>query len=1061
MLTPRTQHRKSLLALLRVRLAACALLLVAANAGALAQEPATAEKVPASSYQALRWRCIGPHRGGRALAVSGVRGRPETFYFGAVGGGVWKTTNGGEVWQPIFDDQPISSIGALAVAPSNPDIIYVGSGEADMRSDISFGDGMYKSTDAGKTWTHLGLRDTRQIGRILVDPKDADIVLVAALGHGFGPNEERGVFRSTDGGKKWSKTLYKNEDVGAIELAADPDNPRTVYAALWNTRRPAWSVYAPITGPGGGLYRSNDGGITWAEISGHGLPSGKLGRIGIDVAAGQKGQRVYALVDTEKNSGLYRSDDGGENWKLVCTDSRITGRAWYFSEVRIDPRNPDLLYVSNVSLYRSTDGGQTFTAIKGAPGGDDYHSLWIDPDNPRRMISGVDQGVIISIDGGESWTSWYNQPTAQFYHVAVDNQFPYWVYGAQQDSGTAAVVSRSDYGQITFRDWHPIGAGESGSILPDPDNPDIVFGGSTGGELYRFNSKTGQVQDITPTVTAVGVNVPHRYQWTTPIAFVPRTHALLQASQFLFRSTDAGNSWAIISPDLTLRPGEKEEEAKGVIYAIAPSAVKAGLLWIGTDNGLIQITEDDGKTWRDVSPKSLPPWSMMSIIDASPFDAATAYAAIDRHQMDDLTPYIFRTHDYGKTWTKITSGIDGNAYVHAVREDPKRRGLLYAGTETGVYVSFDDGDHWQPLQLNLPVTPIRDLVIKDNDLVVATHGRSFWILDDVSPLREMTLGIAGEGVHLFKPATAIRLRKNEGRDTPLARETPAGQNPPAGAIIYYTLKTQPASAITLEILDRAGAVIRKYSSDEKQEPIDNTQAFPTYWLPKPNILPAMVGMNSFVWDLRYERPRALHYGYGINAVPGDASQLPEGPMVLPGAYQVKLTVGGRSYTAPLEVRMDPRVSVPASALANQIDLEMKIAGSLQNSAEAFRQTSDVRRQLNNLKEKLERDPKYSDAAGAARTLDAQLLAIGGSGQPQWPPPTEPTLASLNGALSSLIVNVDSADVAPTKQALEAFETYQGLAAKQIARWNAVKSKEVEALNTLLRQLGLSTIELTH
>ena len=554
-----------------------------------------------------------------------------------------------------------------------------------------------------------------------------------------------------------------------------------------------------------------------------------------------KGQRVYALIDAERNAGLYRSDDAGENWKLVSTDARISGRAWYFSEVRIDPRNPDLVYISNVSLYRSTDGGKTFTAIKGAPGGDDYHSLWIDPDNPRRMISGVDQGVIISIDGGQSWTSWYNQPTAQFYHVAVDNQFPYWVYGAQQDSGTAAVVSRSDYGQITFRDWHPIGAGESGNILPDPDNPNIVYGGSTGGELYRFNSKTGQVQDITPTVTTVGAKAQHRYPWTAPIAFAPQTHALLQASQFLFRSTDAGNTWTIISPDLTLHPGEKEEEAKGVIYAIAPSTVKAGQIWIGTDNGLIQITEDDGKNWRDVSPKGLPPWSMVSIIDASPFDAGTAYAAIDRHQMDDLQPYIYRTHDYGKTWTKVTSGLGGNAYVHGVREDPKRKGLLYAGTETGVYVSFDDGAHWQPLQLNLPVSPIHDLVVKDNDLVVATHGRSFWILDDISPLRELDPRAADEDVHLFKPATAIRLRKNESRDTPLPRETPAGQNPPTGAIIYYSLKSVPKGPVTLEILDSKGSVISKYKYEapghqildgvDYSDPPLSELPFPSYWVP--------------------------------------------------------------------------------------------------------------------------------------------------------------------------------------------------------------------------------------
>lgn len=1038
--------------------AICALIILAAAANALSQVPSTPE-VPQSSYQALRWRCIGPHRGGRALAVSGVRGQPETYYFGAVGGGVWKTTNGGEVWQPIFDAQPISSIGALAVAPSDPNVIYVGSGEADMRSDISFGDGMYKSTDAGKTWTQLGLRDTRQIGRILVDPKDANIVLVAALGHGFGANDERGVFRSIDGGKSWKRVLYKNEDVGAIELAFDPDDSRTVYAALWNTRRPAWSVYAPITGPGGGLFKSIDGGVTWSELTGHGLPAGRLGRIGIDVAAGQKGQRVYVLIDAEKGAGLYRSDDGGRNWQLVCTDSRLTSRAWYFSEVRIDPRNPDLVYVSNVSLYRSIDGGKNFIAIKGAPGGDDYHSLWIDPENPRRMISGVDQGVIISVDAGESWTSWYNQPTAQFYHVAVDNQFPYWVYGAQQDSGTAAVVSRSDYGQITFRDWHPIGAGESGNILPDPADPNIVFGGSTGGELFRFNNKTGQVQDITPTVAAVGGKIAHRYPWTTPIAFVPQTHALLQASQFLFRSTDAGNSWTIISPDLTLRPGDQEAEAKGVVNTIAPSPIKAGQIWIGTDNGLIQLTEDEGGNWRDVSPKALPPWSMISVIDASPFDAGTAYAAIDRHQMDDLQPYIYRTRDAGKTWTKISSGINANAYVHAVREDPKRKGLLYAGTETGVYVSFNDGDHWQPLQLNLPVTPIRDLVIKDNDLVVATHGRSFWILDDLSPLRELTQSNAA-AVHLFKPAPAIRLRKNENRDTPLPRETPAGQNPPTGALIYYNLNSVPAGIVTLEIFDASGQLIRKYSSDEKALPVDDQQAFPTYWLPAQTALPKQRGLNLFVWDLRYDRPQALRYGYSIAAVPGDAILQPEGPMALPGRYQVRLTVNGHSYTTPLEIKQDPRVRVPTEVLTQQRDLEIKIAVSMAGSAQAYRDIRDLRRQLDALQTGLKNDQRNQEVIGATTALNSVLLRIGGSGQPQFPPPTEPTLSSLNGALTSLSVNVDSADAAPTEQAIQAFQIYQELIRRQLERWALVKSKDLPALNTLLRQQGLPAISLT-
>jgi len=1008
-------------------------------------------------YQSLEWRCIGPHRGGRALAVSGVRGKPETFYFGAVGGGVWKTTDGGHEWEPIFDSQPISSIGALAVAPSADNVIYVGSGEADMRSDISFGDGMYKSTDTGKTWMHLGLRDTRQISRVLVDPGNANVVLVAALGHGFGPNEERGVFRTTDGGKTWTKVLYKDENTGAVELAYDPDNSQTVYAALWNTRRPAWSVYAPVTGPGGGLYKSTDGGVHWTEVAGGGLPSGQVGRIGIDVAAGQQGKRVYALIDAPRASGLYRSDDSGATWKLVSTDPRISSRAWYFSEVRVDPKNPDVVYVSNVSLYRSLDGGKTFVAIKGAPGGDDYHSLWIDPDNSKRMISGVDQGVIVTVDGGISWSSWYNQPTAQFYHVAVDNQFPYWVYGAQQDSGTAAVVSRSDYGQITFRDWHPIGAGESGYIAPDPVDPNVVYGGSTGGDLYRFVSKTGQVEDITPTPIAVGAKVKHRYPWTTPIAFAPQPpHALYQSSQFLMRTTDKGKSWQTISPDLTLRPGEMEDDAKGVIYTVAPSPVKAGQIWVGTDNGLVQLTQDEGKTWKDVSPPNLESWSMVSLIDASPFDAGTAYAAIDRHQMDDVRPHIYRTRDFGKTWTKIDRGIAANAYVHVVRTDTQRKGLLFAGTELGAYVSFDDGDNWQTLQLNLPVSPIRDLVVKNNDLVVATHGRSFWILDDISVLRQLTPEVMNADVHLFKPAVAIRIRKNEARDTPLPRGTPAGKNPPAGAIIDYFLKSAPAGPITLEILDSKGTVVRKYASDEVAPKQDESQAFPTYWLPSPTLLPAKLGMNRFVWDLRYERPRALRYSYSIAAIPGNAIMTPEGPLALPGVYEVRLTVSGRPHRASLELKMDPRVSVTATELTAQENLAQKVAEQMSLSHTGAEQIRAVLRQTNALETKLTGD---QTVVTALKALDEKLKLLGGGGPPVFPAPTDPTMSSVNAALSELITIIGSADAAPTAQASEAYETYRRLLEKQLADWQLIQSKDLTDLNTLLRRAGLAEISL--
>ncbi|HKB64325.1 MAG TPA: hypothetical protein VKC61_00625 [Pyrinomonadaceae bacterium] len=1043
----------------RNALACCLLLTFVLSCSTLYAQPASTPAIPESFYSAMQWRCIGPHRGGRVLAVSGVRGEPDTFYFGAVAGGIWKTTDAGHTWKPIFDSQSVASIGALAVSTSDPKVVYVGTGEADMRSDITYGAGMYKSVDAGMTWSYIGLSDTRQIGRVLIDPKNSDIVLVAALGHGFGPNAERGVYRTTDGGKTWTRVLSKDENTGAIDLAFDPDNSRTVYAALWNVRRPPYSAYAPITGPGGGIYKSTDGGASWKEISGHGLPAGKLGRIGLDVSAGQHGKRVYALIDAGNSSGLYRSDNSGEDWTLMSTDARILSRGWYFGEVRSDPRNPDLVYVSNVSLYRSTDGGKNFKAIRGAPGGDDYHSLWIDPENPRRMISGVDQGTIVTLNGGQTWSTWYNQPTAQFYHVAVDNQFPYWVYGAQQDSGTAAVVSRSDYGQITYRDWHPIGAGESGYILPDPVNPQIVYGGSTGGDLYRFDTKTGQVEDVSPTPAEIGMKVRQRYPWTTPIAFsFQAPHALYQSSQFLMKTADSGKSWKVISPDLTLRPGEKEEGAQGVIYTIAPSPVAAGTLWVGTDNGLVQLTRNDGLTWSEVTPAGLPPWSMMSLIDASPHDAGGAFAAIDRHQMDDIEPHLYRTHDFGKTWTTITSGIPANAYVHAVREDPIRKGLLFAGTEQGVYVSFNDGDQWQPLQLNLPVTPIRDLVVKGNDLVVATHGRSFWILDDISPLRELNSAAVSAGNHLFPPAPAIRLRKNEARDTPLEPETPAGQNPPAGAIIDYSLQTIPEGAVMIEITDSKGVLVRKYSSSDAPGKIDETQSFPTYWFNPPPPLSKHIGLNRFVWDLRYERPRALRYGYSIAAAFGeDAIMQPEGPLVLPGTYQVQLTANGKTYTAPLEVKMDPRVKTSPLALRQQLMLETQITQAMWDSYQSVQEVRELRTQLRDLKTKLTGDASAKPVLDAIAALDkhaGELVAV----EQTYPPVGIISAASLNGALGSLMVLVDSADTAPTAQAASAFATYHKLLDRELAKWGALKKNDIPALNALLRQRQLPPIK---
>jgi photosystem II stability/assembly factor-like uncharacterized protein len=1036
------------------RVAACAaLVFFVLIAPALAQEErGGVPTVPTEMYSALRWRLIGPHRGGRVLAVSGVRGRPETFYFGAVAGGVWKTTDAGRTWTPIFDGQPIASVGALAVAPSDPNVIYVGTGEADMRSDISFGDGVYKSNDAGKSWTHVGLRDTQQIARVLVDPKNPEVVLVAALGHGFGPNAERGVFRTSDGGRTWSKVLYRDENTGACDLAFDPDDSRTVYAALWNARRTAWSQYAPVTGPGGGIYKSTDGGVTWKEIKGNGLPEGQFGRVGLDVAAGRGGRRVYALVDA-KPAGLYRSDDAGETWQLVGTDARIMSRAWYFSGINVDPKNADTVYVSNVSLYRSTDGGKTFQAFRGAPGGDDYHALWIDPDDPRRMISGVDQGAIVTVNGGQTWSSWYNQPTAQFYHVAVDNQFPYWVYGAQQDSGTAAVVSRGDYGTITFRDWYSVGTGESGYVVPDPEEAGVAYGGSTGGDLYRYTRRTGQVEDISPTPGEFGP-VAQRYPWTTALA-VTRARVIYQASQFLFRSTDGGKSWTTISPDLTSRAGAPEEGAgKAVIYTVAPSTLNEGQLWVGTDNGLVRLTRDGGRTWEDVTPKGLPEWSIVSLIDASQADPATAYVAVDRHQRDDLHPYAFRTHDYGRTWTPITNGIPAPAYVHVVRSDPARAGLLYAGTELGVYVSFDDGGHWQPLQLNLPVTSVRDLAVKDGDLVAATHGRSFWILDDVEPLRQLSAEALKEDAHLFRPAVAFRVRKSQNRDTPLPPETPSGQNPPAGAIIDYVLKTAPAGEVTLEILDGAGRTVRKFSSADARRQVEDVQSFPVYWLRPAAPLSKSAGLNRFVWDLRYAQPPALRYEHSIAAAFGeDTPTDPQGPLVLPGTYRLRLAVAGRSYDAPLEVKMDPRVQAEPAMLSQQLALELKIQDALAQSYDAARQARDLRRQLGEYQTRAGvRDER--ELADALSALDRRAAAIAGGQTPQ---ETTPTLTRLNGSLAALMTAVGGADAAPTAQASTAFAAYRQLLNRQLEAWAALKEKDLAALNALLRRRQLPSM----
>lgn len=880
---------------------------------------------------ALEWRFIGPYRGGRVVSAVGVPGQPDTFYFGSVGGGLWKTTNAGHTWNPIFDGQKIASIGAIEVAPSNPRIVYVGTGETDMRSDISYGDGMYKSVDGGKTWTHIGLRDSRQIARIRVDPKNPDRVFVAALGHAYGPNAERGVFRSTDGGRTWRKILDKGPDVGAIDLSMEPENAKVLYAAMWNARRPPWSQYGPLEGPGSGLYKSVDGGDSWTQLTGSGLPGGDWGRVGVVVARGTQGKRIYALIDA-KEGGLYRSDDAGKSWTRVSADRRINSRGWYFSKPTVDPNNPDILYTPNVSLYRSKDGGKTFQIVRGAPGGDDYHSLWMDPADSRRMICGSDQGTTITVDGGETWSTWYNQPTAQIYHVAVDNEFPYWVYGAQQDSGTVAVPSRTDRPVMSEFDRGEVGGAESGWIAPDPKDPNIFYVGNTNGSLARFDKRVSQSQDITPwPLPGFGTEIAqrkYRFPWTAPLKFAPlEPNALYYGSQYLLKTTDGGLHWREVSPDLTgdeRKPGDPppqgpttvanaKRRGHGVIYSIAPSPLQANLIWVGTDTGLVHVTRDGAKTWTNVTPMGLSDWSKITHLEASHFDAGTAYAAVDRHRLDDYQPHLFRTRDFGQTWTPITAGIADGAFLNSIAEDPQRRGLLFAATELGMYVTYDDGDHWEPLQRNLPVTSVRDVLVHGRDVVIATHGRGFWIMDDISPLRQAGPEGTAADVWLFQPATAMRIINDGFAGTPLPPDVPQMHNPPNGAVIDYSLKqAAPGSGLAIEILDAGGKTIRRFTPNDPAPPVgQRDQTVAERWV-KPPALPSVIaGLNRFVWDLKYA----------------------EGPVALPGKYTVRLTVAGKTMERTLDVMQDPRSTATAKELEAQFDLAMRAARGLKRANE--------------------------------------------------------------------------------------------------------------------------------
>jgi photosystem II stability/assembly factor-like uncharacterized protein len=1026
-----------------------------------------AQSYSPSLYQGMRWRQIGPFRAGRVTAVAGIPGNAAIFYMGTPGGGLWKTVNAGTTWTPIFDDVHVDSIGAVVVAPSNPNVIYVGTGDVSMvGGSVNFGKGVYKSTDAGKTWTHVGLDETEHIGNIWVDPKNPDIVLVAALGRTYSKNANRGVYKTTDGGKTWRKVLYKDDVTGAVDLVVAANDAKVGFTALWEH----------YTAPGGrgaiesagfaGVFKTSDGGETWTQLAG-GLPTGRLGRIGVAVSA--DGRKVFAIVAgggfggggggaAGGVGGLYRSDDGGATWTKSTQDTRITGSG-YFSRVFLDPQNSDIVYVAQTSLYRSTDGGRTFASYKGAPGGDDNHALWIDPANSNSMIMASDQGATISMDGGRSWSSWYNQPTGQIYHHSTDNRYPYWVYGTQQDSGAVATLSRGDYGEITFMDWDPIGGYEFGYIVPDPLNPNIVYSGGPSRGVVRIDRTNRQVATISPNVTR---NNDLRMATNPPLAFSPQDpHAFYMASQFLWETRDNGVHWKTISPDLTIRavaapaaaateepttpagparPRAQEQQEtiapmnRAAINTFSLSPFKAGEIWAGTNNGVIQFTSDGGEHWQNVSPNGLAANTQISILEASHFAAGAAYAAVDRHEENDFRPHIFRTRDGGKTWQEVAAGIPDGSFARTIREDPVKRGLLYAGTEYGAYVSFDDGDHWSPLQMNLPTCSVRDLVIHGDDLVAATYGRAFWVLDDVTPLRQIDRTVSSAREYLYRPEKAQRVRLDLNQDTPIPPEMPAGTNPPTGAIINFYLAAEPGPDITLDILDSAGKSVRRFSTAAEPQRSEPPPNVPDYWIGHPEPLTKKAGMNRFVWDLRYAPPDVLRHEYPISALYANTPGLPLGAIVTPGNYRVRLTVNGRTLEQPLVVSMDPRVDVTNDSLAQQLSLETRIISLVQASYDGFRKAADLRQKAADNKD-------FADKVQRLQGADAGFGGGGGGrGGRQ-----APTFAALNRNLGSLANIVDGQDAAPTPAMQTAFEGYCKEFATLAQSWNdLIKTSPVAA-----------------
>lgn len=1062
-------------------------------ATAAAETPGFDQKL----FGEMRWRNIGPHRAGRTKAAAGVPQQPYTFYVGVVNGGVWKTTDAGRTWKPVFDDQPTGSIGSIAVAPSDPNIVYVGSGEGLARPDLSTGDGVFKSTDAGKSWTLMGLKDGQQIPNIAIDPGNPERIFVAVAGHPYGPSAERGIFRSTDGGRTFEKVLYKDENTGGADVDIDPAHPATVYATLWEERQGPWEN-AAWRGNGGGIFKSTDGGSTWKPLT-NGLPAGIV-QVNMAIAPSTP-DRLFAVVATPPPDpaaartaapsefpviGIYRSEDGGASWNLASRDARPTGRigGGDLSVPVVNPKNPDSIIIASTVSYKSDDAGKTWTPYKGAPGGDDYQNGWINPNDPNIVLLASDQGAVVTLNGGASWSSWYNQSTAQLYHVNADNAFPYRVCSGQQESGSACVASRGEDGQITFRDWRPVGVEEYGYAVPDPLNPDIVYGG----KLTRFDRRTSQVQNISPVpggrggAPAAPGTPSYRAVRTQPVAFSPADpHILYFANNYLWKTTDGGINWKRISDDPTRKTYDLPKTIgryadpglaiqRGVIYSIAPSYQDVNRIWIGTDDGVIQTTADGGLTWKDVTPRALGPWMKVFNMDAGRFDPLTAYAAVNTLRLDDMRPHLFRTHDGGKTWTEINTGLEDGGPTSSIREDPRRKGLLYAATERRVYVSFDDGDHWQSLQLNMASSSVRDITIKDDDLIAATHGRGFWILDNLTPLRQLNAKVVNAEAHLFQPQEAYRVRWNTNTDTPLPPDEPGGLNPPEGAIIDYVLGAPASGAVTLEITDTSGGMVRQYSSaDPVARPDPATINLPLYWFRAPMVLSTQPGMHRFTWDMHYQPlPPAGGRGGGLTlpiaAVVFNTVPAPSTPWVAPGVYTAKLTVNGKTYSKPITVRQDPRVKAPALVMQQVYSLTKATYGGAREAQQAARQAQALRDQI----AKIETGGATRDALAAFdEKLKSLVGPVGGRGGPPSPfgpapvPPPTPgvpdSLADASGVLAA-VMNSLASDVQPTTVQLKAIADAQARAGKVTARWTAAKA-EMPLLNEKLKAGGLPALEL--